>query len=844
MSEPITSPQFLTAPQLEPWLGRAMAGDFGSERYSFGDLEDPHPSKILLTRSEPGQRFGELYKDMLQKDTGLAGITYKVSDAVMALPRAIVPRNDTPLAKEIAVQCREALSQIEAFDLSIEHQLRSDGPGVAFEEMIWARHDRGGLRDMLTPVDLIDRPMHRFGFKQGRLHVRNPITGQLEIAPAGKFIGMRHGTKDSAWGLPKLDDVYWPTFIKKAGWKWFALYIEKYAAPTAVGEYDHRTDADGKPTANTQKLIADLLAVLEALQSNSSVAVPKSTLLRYLEQNRSGNVSYESFIELCERSQALYWNGEINTSGLRSSTGSFASDKIADGIRIEKVVRRAKSLGAHFTSNLLRLIVQVNWGPDAPAPRFVIDTSSLEERKDRREGAALLAEYELPIAKRQIYGVAGFDEPRPGEEVVVGKKKVVPPALGQPPVPGAEADPATDDDDTTPEDSAAPREKVMSSPRALRLAAADNEAKASLRQAKQRDQQIEEAAAAQRPAFLQVFAEQQRLVSEAWDAGERAGLLGSISRRLDPRPLADALHATLVTGAGLSCQHLVDDGLPLASFARPRRTAPAGQPTQATFAALPEGAAGATNGRTAIEFWQGLLGLSPDLFSTIVGGAGTHASLVAGSTYGGMLVQLHQLIARAIADGWTREQFRAELAALYAQHGLSEASDWKADLVLANGTRTAYGLARYEQLVLNPAAHRLIPYLAWRTLDDDVVRERRRHNHRIVHDVVFAISHEFWKTWWFPAGHNCRCYVATISKPAARRLGYTGAEPLGPWPTTEDGRALPDPGFYTPIDLATDALRAQDQVDSLLANAAAIDSQSLLDALNAALNTLNLRGAQ
>jgi hypothetical protein len=66
-----------------------------------------------------------------------------------------------------------------------------------------------------------------------------------------------------------------------------------------------------------------------------------------------------------------------------------------------------------------------------------------------------------------------------------------------------------------------------------------------------------------------------------------------------------------------------------------------------------------------------------------------------------------------------------------------------------------------------------------------------------MHGKVFAVDHPIWKTWWPPAGHNCRCYIGTITAAEARDLGYTGPEPTGPWPIAPDTGlpALPDPGF-------------------------------------------------
>src|SRR6185369_2279529 len=75
-----------------------------------------------------------------------------------------------------------------------------------------------------------------------------------------------------------------------------------------------------------------------------------------------------------------------------------------------------------------------------------------------------------------------------------------------------------------------------------------------------------------------------------------------------------------------------------------------------------------------------------------------------------------------------------------------------------------------------------VPYLVWWTVADDRVRQRPLHNHAVMHGKVFAVDHPIWKTWWPPAGHNCRCFIGTIPAAEAQALGYTGPEPTGPWP--------------------------------------------------------------
>src|SRR5678815_5197325 len=123
---PLSRVSFAASQRAEPWLGKEMAGEGQVGRFvpSIGRFsEDPHPSHILQTRSEPGHRLGELYEVMLEKDPDLAGIIAKRVEAVLRLPRMIVPSNDTPAARETAEFCHEALEQIDDLAVNLDHQM-------------------------------------------------------------------------------------------------------------------------------------------------------------------------------------------------------------------------------------------------------------------------------------------------------------------------------------------------------------------------------------------------------------------------------------------------------------------------------------------------------------------------------------------------------------------------------------------------------------------------------------------------------------------------------------------------------------------------------------------------
>ena len=846
-----------------PRIDRSFARELASEELAETTFksnsylrEDEHPSKIVREKSEATDRLGEIYDRMLGSDLDLAGFHRKRKDAVLALPRLIVPTDASPEAKDTADFCHQALTLVPSFAVNLSHQLDAIAKGIAFEEMFWERLSRGRLAGAWVPVNLIDRPMWRFLFRDGVLHVRRPKSAEPVAAPAGKFLVMRHATKDSPWGAALLDEVYWAWWLKKNGLKFFAVFLDKWAQPTAIGKYRHRsggTDAEKMNAADQTQL----LGAIEAMQSEYGIVIPEGMAVELLEATRSGSASYESFIGLLTRSQALAFLGEVDTSGAAKGPGSFAKAQVSNEVRLEKVELDARELAAHLRDNLLRPLVAVNFGPEAPVPRVLIDTMAGTDRELRQKGMASVLELGLPVSKRELYLVHQVSEPGPGEETVSKEKPAPPPPPQPPPAPQApepEEEPEDDPDEEPaeePEEAPEAEEATAAAVPDVALAAEpetepdpepappafDPAEIAEIEEAAAaRDRELTELAASLVEPSIAHYQAMLAALGEAYGEGahEAGLLLQTVVERTSAVAHAEAIEASIIHGCGLALRQLQEE---------------LGERT-IRFAAPPPG--GATTPGSALDYWARVLGITKEEFEALTDGARRMAFTVAGVEDAGVLADLQLLVGRAIAEGLTREEFVAAAEQIFTARGLTPLSRWHLELVYANNVRNAANLMRYQQLVLNPAARRLMPYLTWVTMEDDRVRPA----HAAMHGYIAPPTAEIWKTWWPPAGHNCRCVVEGINVAKARRMGLTGAEPTGPWPMVVDEAtglptpAWPDPGFAGAPELfgisqelgdrAAAAAEAAVEAAEGAGEGASPEQRDLLDALLALLSALGL----
>jgi phage gp29-like protein len=425
----VARPGVASVPKLGGDIGRFIA-DRQSTEFLLLDLfgEDPHPSKIVRDKSEPGERVGEVYGRMLGTDATLAGLVDKRTTGVLALPWSIDPGDETPLAREIAYNASKMVENIGSLEVNLRHQLGAVAQGVAIEECRWESvRAAGPLKGLWCPVELVDRPMHRFGFKRGELHIRQRDGLGLTPAPPGRFLRLSHATKDDAWGVAELDKVWWFFWLTLHGWKYYGVAVEKWAQPTVMVPYKRTADE-----AANEQLVSEALQTAAGLQTEFAMAVPEDLLPKLLEAMRGGSVSYDGFLHLLDRAKALFLLGEVDTSGLSQGPGSFAKNEVSNEVRYETIVADACELSNSLTSGLLLPWTLVNYGVEAPRPRWKFDVEEASDRTLRQAGVQAVLDEGMPVPEAYFYRVHQVAKPRAGEPVVTKRARPQPPAIPPP----------------------------------------------------------------------------------------------------------------------------------------------------------------------------------------------------------------------------------------------------------------------------------------------------------------------------------------------------------------------------------------------------------------------------
>ena len=261
--------------------------------------------------------------------------------ALLGLPRYILPRDETPRAKEIAHFCRLAMAEVPNLHINLRHQ---------FEALTHGWSVRGNPLAAARPrdpssgkwgLDLIDRPMWRFLYRQKELHVRRP-DGQHLKAPAGRFLVNRTFSKDSPWGGNGLfHRLYWYWFAGEHGWKYFAVLLEKWAQPTAVGKYKRAVDSKVD-----QQNVQRLMQAINHIQTEYSIVIPDDLVVDLLEAQARRR----------RHLRDLHRSGQpcegARDPGVRAIPPASSRDKdpsLGEGFRTKSASRRSASMHASWT---------------------------------------------------------------------------------------------------------------------------------------------------------------------------------------------------------------------------------------------------------------------------------------------------------------------------------------------------------------------------------------------------------------------------------------------------------------------------------------------------------------
>lgn len=331
--------------------------------------------------------------------------------AVTSREWEVVPGDESAPSKAAAEALKQDLQRI-GFDRLTDKMLFSRFHGYAVAEMGWVYRD-----GRYTWGRIWVRHARRFRYdKEGVLRLLTRSAPNGEKLPDGKFWVLTSGASDDdePYGRGLAEWLYWPTFFKRNGIRSWMIFLDKFGAPTAIGKY-----RPGTPAADIQKL----LGALQAIATDSGIAVPEGMAVELLEAARSGTSSYAEM--------ARYMDGAISkvvlSQTMTTDDGSSNSQaQVHGGVKLEVVKSDADLFCDSFNEGPVTFWHGFNYGAGVAQPRVIRKVEEEQDLKVTAETDAVLDAMGWERTEESFKGIYGDGYQR----------KVAPSAAAATPVPG------------------------------------------------------------------------------------------------------------------------------------------------------------------------------------------------------------------------------------------------------------------------------------------------------------------------------------------------------------------------------------------------------------------------
>ncbi len=347
----------------KPTLGEIAQADHGilmSKAYTHMLMENP--DSVLQQRGRDMRLYDELLRDDQVKPC-----FQQRRLAVTQSEWDVEPASESSEDKAAAEFIKEQLNS-RNFDDITDKMLFGVFYGYSVAECLWA-YD--GNRIVIDDIKVRDRSRFKFDL-EGSLRLINIQHPNGMKLPEKKFWVFSAGAdhSDNPYGMGLAHYLYWPTFFKRNGIKFWMIFLEKFGMPTAAAKL---------PPGQAQDPIEreKALQALDAIQSDSGVVIPDNVVIELIEAARSGTADYDA---LCQRMDKAI-SKVILSQTMTTDDGSSRSQAEVQ----EAVIKSdADLICESFNQQVVAWLTEWNF-PNATPPRVWRKTEPEEDLMARAE---------------------------------------------------------------------------------------------------------------------------------------------------------------------------------------------------------------------------------------------------------------------------------------------------------------------------------------------------------------------------------------------------------------------------------------------------------------------------
>jgi len=271
----------------------------------------------------------------------------------------LVPGGESALEKKAAEEMEILFSETYDMDRIQGEMVEAAGLGFSPLEIIWVTVDGKWI-----PSDLVGKPTEWFNFGEDKeLRFRSSYLGSEPVPPNRFLIVSNNASYANPYGVKQFSKCYWPVQFKRNGWKWWALFMEKFGGAFLTGNYDENASEEDKEA---------LLNGLYDLISGGAAIFPEKTRVDTLtdaHKASAGNI-FQKFEEFSNAAIAKVILGQTLTTEVLS--GSMAAANIHNLVREDIRLSDLKMCSSAW-NRLCKMYTYFNYGKDVRSPRFIYE---------------------------------------------------------------------------------------------------------------------------------------------------------------------------------------------------------------------------------------------------------------------------------------------------------------------------------------------------------------------------------------------------------------------------------------------------------------------------------------
>lgn len=391
---------------------------------SVADALTPQGLMALLRAADQGDMQGQiqLFEAMEDRDAKLDGFMRQRKLGLLCKGWELQePPQQSGSCAEIIEFCSAGLARIPGLNDRLFDLLDAIGKGFATLEVEWDVSENQWL-----PANLHWRPQSWFCLdEQGAaLRLRSqeePSFGEA-LNPLN-WILHRHRARsgfDPRVGLYR--SCARPFIIRNYGWKDWLAFAEIFGMPLRVGKLRQGATDDER----------DLMwRAIQSIGVDAAALIPEGSQIEFptAGTGSGGNADiFERLIHHAEDDYVIAILGQRLTTD--ASGGSYALGKVHQAVRADIIQADAERLGETLTTQLLTAMVRLNFGPDAPVPRWHFNAEPVQDLAELAGVVKTLAEAGQPIPVRWVADTFRIPLPSDGEQALTGAAAARPAQAG------------------------------------------------------------------------------------------------------------------------------------------------------------------------------------------------------------------------------------------------------------------------------------------------------------------------------------------------------------------------------------------------------------------------------